>query len=110
MIAVRDTLPEGGGVLTLDVDDSELEESLSWAGGAISPGHYVALAVRGIVKGADAASLPPLLASDSADHLGLAILADVVDKAGGALHMRRVPGVGGSSRVLFPVAGSGKSP
>jgi PAS domain S-box-containing protein len=108
-INARDAMPQGGRI-TLEVSQSQLNETFCSAHPWARPGQYMQVVVTDNGSGMDKATLAKIFdpffttkAKDQGTGLGLAIVYGIVQKHEGLLHVYSEPGLGTSFRVYLPV-------
>ena len=112
VINAQDAMPEGG-VLTIEAENVESEETLvSAAGDGLEPGRYVMLAVSDTGKG-----IPPDILSKVFDPffttkglstnsgLGLSMVHGFMTQSGGDVRIYSEPGAGTTVKLIFPAHG-----
>jgi PAS domain S-box-containing protein len=108
-VNARDAMP-GGGILTIDTDNIELDDAASSRYPGTTPGAYVRLRVSdtgvGMTKDVAERAFEPFFTSKpkgSGTGLGLATVYGIVSQAGGQVQIYSEPGQGTTVSVVLPV-------
>ncbi len=108
-VNARDAMP-GGGRLTIDTGNAEVDESYAFSRPELVPGMYVRLRVSDTGTGMDRATaervFEPFFSTKPKGRgtgLGLATVYGVVTSAGGSIEIYSEPGMGTTVSVLLPV-------
>jgi len=118
VVNARDAMP-GGGTLTIETLDAEVDEAAAEKLGGIAPGPYVALTVRDTGTGMDPATLAQIFepffttkGTGQGTGLGLATVYGIVKQAGGGIAVKSAPGRGTTFSIYLArteaVASSGR--
>jgi PAS domain S-box-containing protein len=104
----RDAMPEGG-LLTIETESLEIDESFVHAQGYGAPGKYAVISVSDTGKGMDADTakkiFEPFFTTKEVGKgtgLGLAIVYGVIKQHNGFIKVRSEPGKGTAIRIYFP--------
>lgn len=102
---------DGGGTISIDVEERDVDRAREFAHGELGPGQYAVLSVSDTGRGMDDATLArifePFFTTREAGHgLGLATVREVVLGHGGAIDVRSAPGAGTRFEVWLPRAGA----
>ncbi|MGD0243180.1 MAG: ATP-binding protein [Streptosporangiaceae bacterium] len=108
-VNARDAMP-GGGQLTIDTGNAEVDAAYASTRSALRPGQYVRLRVSDTGTGMDQATaervFEPFFSTKQKGHgtgLGLATAYGIVTGAGGSIEIYSEPGLGTTVSVLLPV-------
>jgi PAS domain S-box-containing protein len=107
-VNARDAMP-GGGRLTIDTGNVEVDETYATGRPGLTPGRYIRLRVSDTGVGMDRATLDRLFepffstkAKGRGTGLGLATVYGIVTGAGGTIDVYSEPGLGTAFSVLLP--------
>jgi PAS domain S-box-containing protein len=107
-VNARDAMP-GGGRLTIDTGNVEVDETYASGRPALTPGRYIRLRVSDTGVGMDRATLDRLFEpffstkpKGRGTGLGLATVYGIVTGAGGTIDVYSEPGLGTAFSVLLP--------
>lgn len=100
---------DGGGTVSVGVEERDLDRARESAHGELGPGRYAVVSVGDTGRGMDDATLgrifEPFFTTREAGHgLGLATVREVVLGHGGAIEVRSAPGAGTRFEVWLPRA------
>ena len=115
-VNARDAMP-GGGRLTIDTGNADIDASYAASRPGLSPGRYIRLRVSDTGTGMDRATLDrvfePFYTTKPKGHgtgLGLATVYGVVTQAGGSIQIYSEPGLGTTVTVLLPASEAAPAP
>jgi len=107
-VNARDAMP-GGGMLTIETRNVELDDSHRFAHAAMRPGKYVALVVGDNGSGMDAETLAHLFepffttkGQGQGTGLGMTTVSSIAKQSGGGVEVSSEPGRGTSVTVYLP--------
>jgi hypothetical protein len=107
-VNARDAMPDGG-LLTIDTENSEIDEAYTETNPGLAPGRYVRLRVSDTGSGMEQAVLDrvfePFFTTKPPGEgtgLGLPTVFGIVVQAGGEIQLFSEPGIGTTCRVLLP--------
>jgi nitrogen-specific signal transduction histidine kinase len=115
-VNARDAMP-GGGRLTIDCGNVDVDETIAESRPGLRPGRYVRMRVADTGTGMDQATaeraFEPFFTTKPKGHgtgLGLATVYGIVTQAGGSIDIYSEPGLGTTVSVLLPAAGDDATP
>lgn len=106
-------MSENGGVLTVSLENVEVDDAQPTESGDLKPGAYALLTVRDTGTGMDGKTqkriFDPYFTTKEkgvGTGLGLAVVQGIVTKAGGSINVESEPGKGTAFGVFYPLIGT----